>query len=763
MAGPFAVFRRNQRFGMALILVMCMISFVFLGTTGLFDNKGNVDAVMATTKFGPIRESEIDAFAQRGGVANRFLHQVVLLSIEALRRENKLGAAAQYNDAVLANGLEQQLRTSGMISDIGTPEAIVQEILWEKKADELGIVVTDSGVNDFLQKLTQEVVPAGDILGAMAQIRADERYVFSALTHRLRAVRARDLIEGGLAQATPGSRLDWFRRKDVEAVIEFMPIEVTSYITEVPDPGETQLVAFFERHKRTTARRGSAEPGFNQPARATFRYFHASLDDFSKPDEVTAEEIQAFYDKNKEFFPVDAPSAPVEEAPSTPGVDATSDETSSESPAATDAAPPPSTEVPPADAAPDAEQPSDAPAETPSTEPNAEDGTTAPAAPSKPEASLDGSAQDAPPAEDSKPADAPPEDAQPAEAQPASDEKPEPAPEGETPVAGEQPTEEMFSTPKQPEKYKSLEETAPLIRESLATDKARVRLESVLNELASQLRAHETDKARALSNNSPAPKPLDMAALAKERGLKFGETKSIAADDLYETTELGKAVVPGQAMVAVYAFDNLPLNQAVQADGGVQQFLFWKTEQRTAHEPKFAEVRAQVLDTWKQVEARKLAEAEARVLAESARKSGRALADAYENRPGAVIKAAGPFKWLVPMAADPLSPQNVRYRLSDVEGVDAAGQEFMRSVFSLGVGDIGVAWNEPQSTVYVVRMQRLAPEDMILWERFAAATPQSYTFVGQNDLQEVANSFSKDLQEQAGLVWHDASDEDLVQ
>jgi len=53
-------------------------------------------------------------------------------------------------------------------------------------------------------------------------------------------------------------------------------------------------------------------------------------------------------------------------------------------------------------------------------------------------------------------------------------------------------------------------------------------------------------------------------------------------------------------------------------------------------------------------------------------------------------------------------------RLSEVEGVQDAGSDFMREAFNLSVGETGLAMNQPQTICYVIRVVSLEPSREVL-------------------------------------------------
>ena len=72
-------------------------------------------------------------------------------------------------------------------------------------------------------------------------------------------------------------------------------------------------------------------------------------------------------------------------------------------------------------------------------------------------------------------------------------------------------------------------------------------------------------------------------------------------------------------------------------------------------------------------------------------------------------------------------------KLSEVEGVDMPGEAFMRTVFGLKKGEIGVAMNQPQTVAYVVKVIEFAPPPRLLMDLFETTSPERYLDVARPD------------------------------
>jgi hypothetical protein len=129
------------------------------------------------------------------------------------------------------------------------------------------------------------------------------------------------------------------------------------------------------------------------------------------------------------------------------------------------------------------------------------------------------------------------------------------------------------------------------------------------------------------------------------------------------------------------------------------RYLWWKVADEKASTPPLDDVKAEVIQAWKMIEARKLAKAKADELAEQVRNAGAPMRDVLAGRD---VATAGPFSWLDRDLG--MIPQ-----ISKVSGVDDPSFEFMREVFSLEPGEVGVAPNMPQNIYYVVQVEKYEP------------------------------------------------------
>ncbi len=381
---------------------------------------------------------------------------------------------------------------------------------------------------------------------------------------------------------------------------------------------------------------------------------------------------------------------------------------------------------------------------------------------------------DEPPA-DEPPADEPPADEAPADEAPADEAPADEAPADEAP-ADEAPTPDgtepgpAEDEPAAPEPsaldgptpgergYVPLAEVEDEIRTRLARRKAREQVEQLLRSLSARIRRYEDDRIRyevqvETDPTAEPPEELDIGEIARENGLKAFETELISRWEA-QTLDIGESLVEGSQPFVQYAFEEIPPYQPALSQAEDHYFLFWTTEQQEESVPDWddANVRQRVLEAWKLVQARDLARDRAETLAERVRESGETLAEFFGDDSQQEVVQAGPFSWMTYGDVPPMLAREPP-RISEVEGVDFTGHVFMRDVFSLDEGELGVTMNQPETFAYVVRMDSLVPPRTVLWEGFLVDDFGKYAAAGAPTFRQMQTAWQEQVEEAAGLEW----------
>jgi hypothetical protein len=300
------------------------------------------------------------------------------------------------------------------------------------------------------------------------------------------------------------------------------------------------------------------------------------------------------------------------------------------------------------------------------------------------------------------------------------------------------------------------------IRRELAGDQARREIEETLNKVRPVLDKYYNDFALwksahpdGVDDGSRPPRP-DFLTLSKDHGLSAHEIQLASIHYVVTETDLGQAIAERGVTSVPQALEGSPLYKAdtIQDTAG-NHYLYWKISNVPEHVPDFddPETRREVLTVWKQVQARELAQKRATELAETARKSSKPLSEVFAEEKKLKVTETPPFTWMT-QGSEFLGPQEPR--ITNVLGVEAAGQDFMRTVFDLSAGEVGVAFNAPQTEVYVVRVMSMEPSPRVLMERFLAETPrqqQNYFMISQDENVKMSRDWLEDIRATAGLHW----------
>jgi hypothetical protein len=167
--------------------------------------------------------------------------------------------------------------------------------------------------------------------------------------------------------------------------------------------------------------------------------------------------------------------------------------------------------------------------------------------------------------------------------------------------------------------------------------------------------------------------------------------------------------------------------------------------------PPLDQIRSQVVQAWKLIKARDVARKRAEEYAAQSRALKKPLSELFGKQENLQIADTGPFTWLT-LGNVPADP-GAQPRLSDVSGVDRAGTAFMKTVFDLEPAGTGVAFNEPQDLVYVVRLINFEPPLDELRDDFARENPNRYMVAAGDDQRAIYRAWLEDLNEQAGIHW----------
>jgi len=706
MAGSFGVFRQYEKAALAGLAIMAMLAFFVLPPIlQMGSGVGNADPIVVSWKGGGLRESGLQREVLMRRAANQFL-------VESLAATGRTPSRPPLPD---------------------DEKDVVDTLLLAREAEKAGIVVSNETINRFIAGWTNDLVRPEQfegIVARMGRIGLGQQDVFEALRTVLLADRMRELVMRGVdfSGTPPGWLWDYYRRLEQSATIEAVPVVVENFRDKVPEPSEAQLRSFFDRYRDDLPAARSPDPGFRQPQRARYSFLVAKADAFVEEEKpkVTDAQIKDFYEERKAALYRVKETTP--DATSAAAVEA--DEKPAEKPAEGAASGTP----PPADAKPADAKPAD-------TKPAAKEGAAAAGTPFRM------AAFQQPPANEGGKSDIKKDDAATAEAPP-------PAADAANADAGK-PAADQFEP---------LDKVADDIRARLAAIASEQRVNDVFDAVKADVATYGESLALwqvAGEGAGPAPVAPDVAAIAAKQGLTGGTSDLVNRSEAFATPGIGgsfeitmsRELGMRQQRWLDMMFDrSAPLLRPIATrDIEGNRYLSWKTEDQQPFVPSFPAARDDVLRAWGIVEARPLALKAAEEIATEVKTGGKTLADAAAARGGLEVVKAGPFTWLdrgtAPFGSTP--------ELSQPEGLAMPGEEFMRAVFGLEPGQVAVAFNEPKTVCYVVRLVGLEPAEPQLRDLFLAAArdPRRLATAAEEDASSVFIRWMRSVEQRHEVSW----------
>ncbi len=726
MSSPFTFFRRHQHVTMVGVVILSMVAFTIGDLMTQQSNQFVALGVLlggGLMAFLGIRQGKWVSYGISGAVVGGLLGWIVpefTSSPTGFYQSSEVGEfdderirellrgrsiantmLAQGFGSVYGPGLERFAPQFGFGYPSVEEEMMFGEIL-RAEADRMQVVVTDPMVSDYIN----ETLDGRLSKSAFTEIRNSLQFaggsvsdedIFAAFRGELKAMLAFRLLSPGAAAANPGpgAMYDLYRRMQVRQRMNLVQLDVDAFLGEVDAPGDDEINAAFEEHKtQYPGANGPGSLGFRQFNKVALAYLQLDYDALEESVPVpAAEEIQTFYDENKEIYrlPDDlAPETPMSEEPA-PEIPAEIPET----PGQPEAQPAPET---PDDAPPENAPPENAPAEESAPQDSPAEGSesAAPADSDKPaaeanqecdpfrslsdepaadepageEPAVDEPAADETAADASAPVDEPsPESAPDTEAAPATSDEPPPLtiPAAADASAADEPLVPIITEAR----YRELDETLQAeIRDQLHEKRIREAVTQRMDEVMAEVRKLERARSSAraeLTLGTPGLTSEQILAglsensnemleglqeLGERLGFTFAHTPLLNAQDLSsdDVTPIGTAqdFTTGRTVVQD-AFSLFPDEQDPFADTNLfdsqramknqfdlsadeSHFVWWITQFAPAHIPELDDpgIRDEVILELKRQRARELAQKRGEELAELIRKG---LATEAEEQP----------------------------------------------------------------------------------------------------------------------------------
>lgn len=750
MSNPFATFRKNKNYWMAALVLLSILAFVvapaIMQVQDSLRNGGPGNAVVVRWSGGKMTVGDLQNSMQKHGALVRFLNGLAREVVEAGGQPDVPGF--QFNPQT------KQILALG-IDTTGTEESICRTRILADKAKRLGVEFTDDAIDDFILAYCDNKVSTkrmNELLREASDGRLSNFDVREMLKQELASMVVLSTGTTGLYATVPGEAYQDFLKLNQTAKVEAFPVSVADHVEKVKgQPTNAEIQAIYDLGSTRMADPNSPEPGFVSPYQTNIEYVEANLQAWVDREKakLTEEQLRAEYDRRVALeqlkVPVNSPTSPADPnagaAPNT-GADPvteskpTSENSPGSTPAATEASPPATGNAPPATETPANDKPA---VETPATaKPPAEAPTdkldlSQPPAPAKNDQSSQSKRQihlvsllqetddDQPP-----PVVQPPQLGAPAA--PAT---------GATPVAGSATTGDGSSGPAM--RTQTFEEARDQIATSMAQSTAFQALDIPLTAIQKammeyygayrQYAAFRDADLKDSTEKVEEPRRPNLKKMAEDAGLTYGQTGRTDGFKLVQT-QFGQSDIRDEGMGLSGSVSNavmnpeLPLFQPLQSSyidrnaaalGNLQfyQYIFWKTEEEPVKVPELAAIRQQVVDFWKQTQARKLTEDAAIALSKKVSGTGDTpWKDALSTAQQSLVVETDPFTWISRMGDFNM--------LSAVNKLDNVGGEFMQNVFNASAGKVIVAPNQNRSVYYVVRVKEFTPNQTELQQRFEA-------------------------------------------
>lgn len=770
MASPFRIFRRHQKALLIVAGVVLMLVFVLADSLQMLmgdslgggGNAGRPDANAVAVRWndGELTNAELNELVFRRRVVNGFLGQIYQTGAYAEQMQAiSTGVAPRRQPNVDFVG-ERTMAQQGVEADV------VRVRLFAEAAREAGMTVSDDMIGNYLDELGFGRVSRDDMGKAIRQLQADRGvtvpYVFDALREELLAHNYQKSHAFAISTVLPTQRWNDWRRLNDRVSIEAAAFPAESFLVDVPEPSDAEVAAFLEQKDdygrrlidrepqpdfRMTPELPSRFPGFKIPRKIDVQYVRADFNAMLEKvkSELTDEEIQKYYDENKDPYFIKADLAEIDkpaDAQSTGGTDAKQETDAGKQPGAAEGDGKNATT--PAVGSGEAGQPAGVDAgKNESAAPPASapprGGNESAAAEARNVFRLASFVQDEGKAE-AQPAQTPTisgtgaqaeqvtigeatgqpvaGETTPALNQPTTTGAAEPATESTTPAV---------EAPKKPVEFQPLEEVREEIRRALATPKVHERLDTLVDQVRTGLNAEFNKYFTAYVDADAAKKPLptppaalaDLSTLAQTHGLEHRRTGEMSALQLRDDAVIGKLIdiersnIQYQAPIlsTLFSKETDLYKPIVTVDLDNNRFIVMKTSDTPGRVPPLAEIRDAVVRAWKLEKAATAAKKHADEAAKKAQEAGIPLAEYFANEANVKVLRTEPFAWLT--SGDvPLSGGQLRW--SQPEGIEAAGREFMSAVFELNEGQVGSALNHDWSIAYVFRIaEHQIPEDKL--------------------------------------------------
>jgi|GEM_PF-2001234 len=284
MANPFRTFRRYQKSALVALGIMAMLSFIVIPTWMQIQNISlhSTNVTLATSRFGKINNQRIENIRRENQLLQQFYSSANYLIQQASQQQVAMG-----------------FRNRAMILSTHSDESLVYHWLKIQEMKRQGFSISRQMVADYLRMMSDNKLTDQIYMEICQSMNISSDSVIGLLQRDILA----QVFDGGYLHSvqgiTPTQEFEWFCRFKQLAKIQAAAVDVTSFVHEVSEPSERELKEFFEQNKSRVQDPSLSETGFAIPRRTTVEFIEM---DPSRLDTaaITPEEVQKFYDENRE-------------------------------------------------------------------------------------------------------------------------------------------------------------------------------------------------------------------------------------------------------------------------------------------------------------------------------------------------------------------------------------------------------------------------------------------------------------------------------
>ncbi|MDR0338043.1 MAG: hypothetical protein LBI18_13235 [Planctomycetaceae bacterium] len=806
---PFKIFRKNQVAWLAALGILTMVSFIILPAImqmmpGGVSYEGQQGGNIATTRHhGKVDPQLLDNLRRNHENLARF-YSGLLREIIGANPSVLTSQAQQARLALLATRADQYDK---QISN----EELINRWMLARYSEDQGITINSKMIIEQLGTITADLLTKQILSQVIEGLNLSEQYVEYLLSEEIRYHQIFYMFLLSQNATLPATKWEWFQRLNKKTTLEVAALPVTAFTDKVIEPTNAQIKRFFDENKKRQFDPTLPDTGFTSPKQIAFSYIRG-VPSQKMLDSITKEDIEKYYAENKEAFR--KPLQPKKDLPELPGMSPNNFQINEAIPNFNLNQPTglgnirnnlsglgilngsgnntPTTPTP--ETQPEI-QPTEQPAEnkpTTDNEKNENNNETNSALnirynnSSKQHGVKFVSFQNEPTTETTEPVASQPTEKidETAETKPV-DEKP-----ADEKTTNEKPADEPVDTKPETEKasndeldilYRPLSEVENDIRRHLA----QVKINEILTKIEDKLRVHYDIYRKYIDQKMEnpnaaivAPAKPDFSAIIAEHDLEVVSEELGTIFDIMHRSEFVRGET--ERMFIVNWFKGRPYEyQAHKIGNDYSQILIWATDFKNEITPENIDdnttLRETVIKRWKEVQARDIAFKAAQEFAETARKANEPLNVVFASKSDLLsVTETEPFSWLTygysidegsPIYLSEVREKGVRYGEAESGNkyIFAPGEDFMRTVSTLEIGEINTVFNQPKSTVYIVKLISTSPSEESLWENFKTAQPYSYLQVGQKSIFENREAWLESIRAEMDFKWINKPTEDEME